>query len=74
MQDGSSPDKVMLSPVELLELKNIQLQKKICNMEMDKVMIQERVFTAKVNERAQIDLKMYAIDIETGECVLRKAD
>ena len=68
------PDKVMLSQVEVLELKNINLQKKILDMQLGQILAQESNLMTKVNERTQVDMKRYIVNLETGECTLRKPD
>jgi len=68
------PDNVMLSQVEVLELKNINLQKKILDMQLGQILAQESNLMNRVNERTKVDMKKYEVNIETGECTLRKPD
>ncbi len=66
------PDKVALSQIELLELKNHLLQEKILDMEREKILVQKMAWIARVNMRLRLDINKYSIDISNGECILRK--
>ena len=74
MENDSQPDKVVLTQVELLELRNLQLQKRVVHLESDKINTQEQIWIARASARLQLDLKQYEISVDTGECVLRKAN
>ena len=74
MENSDQPNKTTLTQVELLELRNLQLQKKVIQLENDKISTHEQIWVARASSRLQLDLKQYEINIDTGECTLRKAD
>lgn len=63
-----TPDKFKLSAQELMELKNIQLQKRLNQAEADKTTLEEVIWAKNVNARTQLDMRNYSVDISNGEC------
>ena len=66
---NSAPDRFRLSSQELLELKNIQLQKRLSQSEMSKTELEEKWWAERINNKVGINILEYTIDIASGDCV-----
>ena len=64
------PNSVSLTLDELLELQGYDIQKRIHDLEKQRVLLQEDAWLHKVSNRLQIDVRRYHIDVKTGICML----
>ena len=65
----NTPDRFKLSTQEFLELKNIQLQKRLNQSEVNKTELEERWWSERINTKLGINILEYTIDIASGDCV-----
>ena len=63
---------ITLDEIELLTFKNISLQRKILNMEVQEINKQEVAIAEKIKKRTGIDISNWNVDINTGICTSRE--
>jgi hypothetical protein len=64
------PNRVMLTNSELTVIRNSDAQKRICELEKQKLLMQEEIWLNNVSDRLKLDIRRYNIDIQTGICML----
>ena len=68
------PNHIVLTNSEITEIRNSDAKKHICDLEKQKIIMQEEIWLNNVSERLQLDARRYRIDIKTGICLLVKPE
>ncbi len=63
---------ITLDEVEILTFKNINLQRRILNMELQEVNKQETLIANNIKQRTGVDISNWNVDISTGVCTPRE--
>ena len=68
------PNQIILTADELVEIRTHDIQKRIYELERDKVLLKEDDWLNRLSERLQLDARRYRVDIKTGVCLLMKPE
>lgn len=66
-RDGGMKDTIQLTNEERLQLKNIDLERRLVMTQTTLIEVQTRETAARIGERLGVDLTQYRLDVETGK-------
>jgi len=72
--DMELPNQIFLTPDELIEIRGHDIQKRIYELEREKIILKEETWLNQVSGRLQLDIRRYHVDFKTGACVLIKPE
>ena len=71
MDNQNLPDTFKLPQINTLEIKNYSLQRRIYQLEIEKIALLEELWISDVSKIVNADLHNYVINPDTGVCTIK---